>query len=227
LDYARASRIVARYADRAVEVIPPVDPERFAPAPSGDLRARLGVRTGPVVGFVGRIVFEKGLPVLVQAMRLLRERHPDATLIVAGEGAAVAGGGVLAGLAREVADDPGVVLTGFLPEEDLPALYSMCDVLALPSIDPLEAFGMVQVEAMLCGCPVVASDLPGVRLPVARTGMGVLVPPGDPDRLAEALAELIDTPERFRVPHEEVARVFDPRIAFAAFAGAVAEAAGR
>lgn len=57
--------------------------------------------------------------------------------------------------------------------------YSSLDVFCLPSINPLEAFGMVQIEAMLCGVPVVASDLYGVRTIVGNTGMGLVCKKGD------------------------------------------------
>jgi glycosyltransferase involved in cell wall biosynthesis len=101
----------------------------------------------------------------------------------------------------------------------------MCTVLALPSIDSLEAYGMVQVEAMLCGCPVVASDMPGVRLPIRRTGMGLLIPRGDERALADALLRVLDRPEEFRLPREQIAEAFDPKPSYDAMAAAVARAA--
>ena len=70
----------------------------------------------------------------------------------------------------------------------------MIDGLVLPSVDPLEAFGMVQVEAMLCGTPVVASDMPGVREVISRTGFGRLVNRRDPQDIADNVAELLGNP---------------------------------
>jgi glycosyltransferase involved in cell wall biosynthesis len=63
---------------------------------------------------------------------------------------------------------------------------------------------MVQVESMLCGTPVVASDLPGVRVPVQATGMGKLAPPGDPRVLAEAILEVLEHRERFLLPRRRL-----------------------
>ena len=172
--------MVGRYADRAIEVRPPIDVAAFAKVDrAARVRGSGSTRPAHVVGFVGRLVAEKGIPVLAEAMRRVRDVVAGAELVVAGEGDAVAGGGLGAELRALLADEPWVRFTGHLDDEDLPAFYSAIDVLALPSIDPLEAYGMVQVEAMLCGTPVVASDMPGVRVPIARTGMGRLAPPGD------------------------------------------------
>jgi glycosyltransferase involved in cell wall biosynthesis len=74
----------------------------------------------------------------------------------------------------------------------------LCDVTVLPSLNRTESFGMVQVESMLCGTPVVASDLPGVRQPVRHTGMGLVVEPRNPRALADAILEILSRPEEFR-----------------------------
>jgi len=120
-----------------------------------------------------------------------------------------------------------VRFTGFLSDADLRAFYAMCDVVALPSVDPLEAFGMVQVEAMLCGTPVVASDMPGVRFPVQATGMGALARPGDPASVAQGLRRVLADPGSFTRPRDEVVRTLDPAPALEAFAGLVAATARR
>ena len=70
----------------------------------------------------------------------------------------------------------------------------MIDVLVLPSVDPLEAFGMVQIEAMLCGTPVVASDMPGVRVVIRKTGYGRLSNVRDSQDIADKLIEVLDNP---------------------------------
>ena len=210
-DYAAASRVVGRYADRALEVRPPVDVDAFSGVDRVRARARLRIHpTARVVGFVGRLVAEKGIPVLAEAMRRVREVVAGAELVVAGEGDAVAGGGLGTELRALLADEPWVRFTGHLDDDDLPAFYSAVDVLALPSIDPLEAYGMVQVEAMLCGTPVVASDMPGVRVPITRTGMGRLAPPGDPGGLADALVAVLSRPQEHVRSREQVLDALPP-----------------
>ena len=77
---------------------------------------------------------------------------------------------------------PGVVAPGVVPPSEISDLFTVADVLVLPSINSTESFGLVQVEAMLRGVPVVASDLPGVRQPVRMTGMGEIAPIGDAAR---------------------------------------------
>lgn len=217
-DYAEASPVVGPFASRTVGIRPPVDPKAFEPRPAGPLRARLGVGNAPIIGFVGRLVAEKGIPYLLGAMKLVWQALPDARLVIAGEGIAIAGGGLHGELQALAGEEPRVIFTGFLEFEDLLALYSACSVLVLPSVDPLEAFGMVQVEAMLCGCPVVASDLPGVRTPIQETGMGRLVPPADATALAAAIAEVVSHRSDYVVDRSDLVRLVDPTGPLDAFA---------
>jgi glycosyltransferase involved in cell wall biosynthesis len=182
-DYAEHSRVLAGLLDRVVAIPPPIDvtaftrDERAAP----DRPAATPLR----VGFLGRLTHEKGLDRLVSAVALVRR---PVKLVLAGPGEGLPGGseaGRLRAQARELGVD--VELPGALPDGELADFYRALDVFALPSVSSLEAWGIVQVEAMLCGTPVVASALPGVRELVRRTGMGLTVPPGDVGALARAL----------------------------------------
>ncbi|MGY1604104.1 glycosyltransferase family 4 protein [Geodermatophilus sp. SYSU D00815] len=184
-DYARHSRLWPAMEGRTA-VIPPPCHER----PAGTPRFRDGA--GLHVGFLGRIVEEKGLQYLVRAFR--EAAAPDARLLIAGDFADVAGGSVVAEVRRLVEDDPRVRLLGFLPDEDLADFYASLDVFALPSVNAFEAFGIVQVEAMMAGVPALASDLPGVRTPVRETGFGVVVPPRDVRGIADGLRRLAAAP---------------------------------
>ena len=195
-DYARHSRLWPAMAGH-LTVIPPPCRGREGGSPT--------YRDGPGlhVGFLGRIVEEKGLQYLVRGFRALGD--PDSRLLIAGDFADVAGGSVVDEVRRVVADDDRITLLGFLPEERIPDFYASLDVFALPSVNAFEAFGIVQVEAMSAGVPVLASDLPGVRVPVRETGFGVVVPPGDVDGIAAGLRELAaGVPDR--VTPAEVAR---------------------
>jgi glycosyltransferase involved in cell wall biosynthesis len=97
-----------------------------------------------------------------------------------------------------------------ISEQEKAAFYHTCEVTVLPSINSTESYGMVQVESLACGAPVVASDRPGVRVPVLRTGMGRIVPPADPGALAAAILEVLDAPERFRGDPEPLLRLSTP-----------------
>jgi glycosyltransferase involved in cell wall biosynthesis len=81
---------------------------------------------------------------------------------------------------------------GFLPDEEFRAFFGACDALIFTSLNRTESFGIVQIEAMLQGTPVIASDLPGVRQPVLNTGIGKIVPIRDADALAKAIIATLD-----------------------------------
>jgi glycosyltransferase involved in cell wall biosynthesis len=184
-DYAEHSRLAGAMAGKSHAIAPPCL-DRSGGRPS--FRDSPGLH----VGFVGRIVEEKGLEYLVEGFRRLDD--PDARLLVAGDYAKVAGGSVVERVRRAAGEDPRVRLLGFLPDEALPDLYASLDVFALPSVNSFEAFGIVQVEAMLTGVPSLASDLPGVRMPVRRTGFGTIVPPRDAEAIHRALVQLEQSP---------------------------------
>ena len=180
-DYARHSRVWPAMAGRTTVIPPPCHVR-----PAGRPRFRDG--DGLHVGFLGRIVEEKGLQYLVRAFQQLGD--PDARLLIGGDFAKVAGGSVVEEVRRLADGDARIRFLGFLPDEDIADLYASIDVFALPSVNAFEAFGIVQVEAMMAGVPALASDLPGVRTPVQETGFGVVTAPRDVAGIAAGLAQL-------------------------------------
>lgn len=204
-DYAKFSRVLAERADQVI-AIPPVGKEPLDVEP-------LELTGRPVIGFCGRIVPEKGLIFLLRAMQVVRERFPGAVLQVAGDWEEVAGGPDADALTEMGRSGEGVSLLGRLSERDLWRFYKALDVLVLPSVNSFEAFGMVQVEAMLAGTPVIASDLPGVREPILRTGMGIVVPPKDVAGLARAIERVVGDPGQFIKPADFVTSLFGPQVA--------------
>jgi glycosyltransferase involved in cell wall biosynthesis len=182
-DYAEHSRVWPAMAGRTT-VVPPPCHER----PTGRPSFRDGA--GLHVGFLGRIVEEKGLQYLVRAFQQLGD--PDARLLIGGDFAAVAGGSVVEEVRGLAAGDERIRFLGFLPDEQIADLYASIDVFALPSVNSFEAFGIVQVEAMMAGVPALASDLPGVRTPVQETGFGVVTTPRDVTGITAGLAKLRD-----------------------------------
>lgn len=150
---------------------------------AAELRRRHGAR---IVFALGRHVYYKGFEVLVRAMAAV----PDAVLLLGGQGP-------LNAVLRQAAEQGGagarIVFTGPIQEADLGAYYQACDVFCLPSVLPSEAFGIVQVEAMSCGKPVVCSDLKNGVNWVNQDGVtGLAVPPSDERALAAALSRLLD-----------------------------------
>lgn len=134
---------------------------------------------------IGRLTYYKGYNVLVDAAAKAR----DIQVLVAGNGED------RSRIQRRV-DDHEIGdrfrLLGFVEDERLRALLTTCDCVCLPSLERTEAFGMVLLEAMSCGKPVIASDIPGsgVGWVVTTGGMGLLMPPGDADALRHALVRL-------------------------------------
>ncbi len=180
-DYAQHSRMYPSIKPSMVVIPPPC-----APVPAG--RPAYRETDGPHIGFLGRIVREKGLEYLVRGFRALPD--PDARLLIGGDYCSVAGGSVVEQVRAAIGDDPRIRLMGFIPEDRLGDFYASLDVFTLPSVNAFEAWGIVQAVAMLAGVPVLASDIPGVRQPVAQTGFGTLVPPADPAAITSALLRL-------------------------------------
>jgi rhamnosyl/mannosyltransferase len=138
---------------------------------------------GPRILFVGRFVYYKGLEVLIDAMASAPGR-----LILAGEGP-------LENEIRRRAADLGLLhrveFVGRVADADLPAYYDSADVVVLPSVARTETFGVVQLEAMAAGRPVISTDLPTGVPWVNQDGIsGFVVPPGQPAALASAIAKL-------------------------------------
>lgn len=187
LDYALSSRIAGPHQSKLVEVRAPLkqpSAEWLQVPGSPDVRRPSGLR----IGFVGRFVEEKGLPILLNAFSRLLEEVPEARLVLVGDSVGIAGGSVLPRIQdRILALGDAVELRGRVSEAELWSIYSGLDVLALPSVNRYEAFGMVQIEAMMAGALVVASDLPGVRTIVSNTGNGYIAAIGDIDSLHQAL----------------------------------------
>ncbi len=144
-----------------------------------------------VVGNVGRLAPQKGQRHLIGAMPLLLERVPRAHAVIAGAGDLE---DYLRDLSLEVGVADRVHVLG--PRRDVPALMHAMDVFAMPSI--WEGFGLVLLEAMAAGRPIVASRVATIPEVVADGETGLLVPAGDPLALADALADLAHDPERAR-----------------------------
>jgi len=167
-----------------------VDLVRFRPGPEAEARTLLGLDPGgpPIVLTVGNLLPVKGLDVLLDAFaRLFERRVPFA-------GQIIGGGPLESWLRRRIARlglQRRVELLGPMPHDELPARYRAARVLALPSRS--EGVPTVLLEATACGIPFVASRVGGVP-EVADLGRGLLVPPGDPDALADALAMALKRP---------------------------------
>jgi alpha-maltose-1-phosphate synthase len=166
-----------------------VDAEAFRRTDRREALARHGI-TPPFVLFVGRISEQKGIFHLLDAVAgfpdgvqlVLCASSPDTPALESR-------------VAARVAADPRVRwINAVLPRDELVQLYSQAALFVCPSI--YEPFGLINLEAMACGTPVVASRVGGIPEVVADDETGWLVPPGDPDALASAVRRLLGDPER-------------------------------
>jgi glycosyltransferase involved in cell wall biosynthesis len=210
-DYARHSRFLSRSARKLTTIAPLVEMPPVNPAITQRLADRWQLNGGTRIGFAARFAAEKGVETLLQALPRIVEHIPDVRLIFTGAYKDTVGEeeylARLAPLLERYADR--LTFLNLLATEEMPSFYALCDAVAVTSLNSTEAFGLVQVEAMLTGTPVVASDLPGVREPVRATGMGELVPPRDPPALAAALVRVLQGRQRYVRPRAEIARAFD------------------
>ena len=134
--------------------------------------------------FTGRLVYYKGVDVLLRAMK----QTEGCELFISGEGDLEAG---LKEYVRENGLEERVHFMGFLPQKELRQAFRECDIFVLPSVERSEAFGIVQLEAMVYGKPVINTALPSGVPYVSLDGVtGLTVPPSDPDSLAEAINTL-------------------------------------
>ena len=187
----------------ALEHLPSgVDTDLYKPDPAAreEMRARYGLADRPVILCVSRLVPRKGQDVLIRALPAIRERIPDAALLIVGGGPYRAKLHALAE-AEGVADH--VTLTGSVPWEELPAHYNAGDVFAMPcrtrgkGLD-VEGLGIVFLEASATGLPVVAGNSGGAPETLLDHETGRLVDGEDVEEVADTIAHLLSDPEDAR-----------------------------
>lgn len=182
---------------RVCTLPPGINLERFQPADSSKARQRLGLPDTPIVLFVGRIDPIKDIDTLIEAIALLHQQNePEqrpSLVIVGGElgddGRPVGALARVEQRANELGIGAAVHYLGSRPQEDLPEIYAAASVCAVSS--RYESFGLVAVEAMACGTPVVATRVGGMRFTVEEDVSGVLVPPGDPAAMAAGFNRIL------------------------------------
>jgi D-inositol-3-phosphate glycosyltransferase len=182
-----------------IEIIPcGVDTSIFHPQDRQQARHRLGLPGGPLLLFIGRLQPLKGIDTLLRCAHDVRQRHDDVQVLIVG-------GGIdaddlherqererLHALTRELGLGEHVRFIHAQPQEQLAHYYTAADVLVMPS--HYESFGMVVLEAMACGTPVVASHVGGLASTVLPGQTGFLAPVGDVQAFAWSIEQLISAP---------------------------------
>ncbi len=168
-----------------------VDLSTFRPSDGSALRRDLGI-SGPLVLFVGRFQEHKGIYDLLEAVPAVVARRPDTTFLLVGGPSREADGEEVERVLSTISAaklEPFVRVHPCVRHKQLARLYSAADLLVGPS--RYEAFGLVYLEAMACGTPVVATDTFGPREFIANGQTGLLVPPAAPEALAQAITTLL------------------------------------
>lgn len=221
-DYARHSPYARRYMGKVETILPPVELPQASEDAIEEFRCRHNPQDRhPIIGMAARFATEKGVEVLLEALPHVLKAHPRAKVLYAGQYQAVMGEEEYARrlfpiIERYQNKDQWEFL-GVLDPEQMAGFYPNLDVLVVPSLNSTESFGLVQIEAMMNGVPVIAADLPGVRQPVKITGMGAIFPVGSGDDLGAALVKLFADPDRYRGDPQWVRERFSPDANAAAY----------
>lgn len=212
-DYAENSDFLSFYLPKMRYTPPPVELPQVNAEDVAAFRARYHILPDQrIIGMNARLATEKGVEYLIEAMPEVLKKYPTARVLHVGQYQNVLGEEKYAQKLAPYIEQLGEHwnFLGLLSPVEQAAFFHASDLLVLPSINSTESYGMVQVEAMTCGTPAVASDLPGVRCPVRETGMGKIVPPRDPHALAEAIIEVLDRPEQFSGDANAIRQHFSP-----------------
>lgn len=207
-DYADHSYYLQPFRDKVSVIYPPIlmpepDVERVA-----ELRAQWQHNDGPIIGYAGRFVQEKRPDLLIKALDVINQTYPNARVVFAGEYDIAYEDTWQRNqyLVKQFEDQ--LVFLGLITSQQAMAnFFAACDVLVLPS--DTECFALVQVEAMLCGTPVVMTDTPGGRVPVTETGMGEIVPRGDHDAIGHATVRILQHPDHYIKTRDEIVLTFN------------------
>lgn len=189
--YIKESRFLGKYRDKIVVIPNGLNIAEFNISYSKEeCRRKLGLSIdGRIIIFVGTLSPHKGPDVLLKAMPKILKDIPDAELVFVGSGWMR---GELERACKQFSVEKHVKFAGFVEERLKPIYYRAADVFCLPSVMKHEIFGIVNLEAMACGIPIVASKIGGVPDVVKDGENGLLVPPGDSEALADAIIYLLE-----------------------------------
>jgi glycosyltransferase involved in cell wall biosynthesis len=211
-DFADHSPFLSRFGTKLQVILPPVVIPEPTAVGIAALRRRVDLQDGQhVIGFAARFAYEKGANYLIRAIPTLLHSLSDVRLLFAGPyGKDVIGESIWQDLQPLIEQyRPYLTFLGTLNPGQMADFFALCDVVTVASINNTESFGLVQVEAFMCGTPVVATDLPGVRQPVRMTGMGEIVPPADAEALGRGIVKVLTAREHYVRPRAEIVRLFD------------------
>ena len=221
-DYAENSFFLKRFINKVDCILPPVELPSVSPeAVMAFAQKHNPQNIHPVIGMAARFATEKGVEVLLNALPEIIKVHPSAKVQFAGPWENIVGEkhylDRLLPVIKEFENSGHWEFVGSLSPQEIATFYPNIDVLTIPSLNSTEAFGLVQIEAMINGVPSVASNLPGVRQPVRLHQMGRIVPIGDSKALAEGILAVLDEKSTYQANPKQIAMQYKPDTIAAAY----------
>lgn len=207
-DYSSKSKLLSRFENKWRVILPLYTVGNATKKEVDSFKKEEGLEGKQLVGFSGRFVEEKGIESLLEVIPEVISKNPDAHFVFAGEYKVPyeSSWGKIKALIEKKKSH--LTLLGLVrSEKRLAVYYSALDVLVLPSRS--DCFPSAQVEALLCGIPVVCTDVPGARWVVETTKMGLLVKPGDLTALANGIVKVLKSRKQYIKPKAEVERIFN------------------
>lgn len=208
-DYADSTILLPIFSKKCRYILPPIQVPEVVRELQNELRRSIPKNTY-VIGVAARIAAEKGVEYLFNAIPLIEENlKKKVTILVAGPKNPV-GEHTYWKRLKPILEkyNKQIIFLGGISSDKLGSFYSVLDVLVLPSINKTEAFGIVQVEAMMMRIPVVVSDLPGVRIPTTLTGMGERSRIANVEDLADKISLVISNREKYSLKKEKIEEIF-------------------
>lgn len=217
-DYAQSTTLLPLFSQKCTYILPPIHPPIVDKETEKKLRK--SIPSGAVViGVAARISSEKGVEYLLEAIPHLQTLLKKPVIVlIAGPKNPVGESAYwkkLHPLLEKYKD--ALIFLGGLSQEKLGAFYRVLDVLVLPSLNKTEAFGIVQIEAMMLGVPVVVSNLPGVRMPTVLTGMGEKAEIKNSKDLARKIHMVVSHKEKYQRNDKILTALFSYSKAIASF----------
>ncbi|MDE2857216.1 MAG: glycosyltransferase family 4 protein [Chloroflexota bacterium] len=221
-DYAENSYYLRPFRDKLAVVYPPISIQDPNLENAARLRRKWQCDDGPLIGFAGRFAHEKRPDLLIKALEVINRKYPKTRIIFAGEYNLNYEN--TWNLQKELVEQykSQLIFLGLIRDKQQMAdFYAACDVLVLPSNN--DCFPAVLGESMLCGTPVVMTDVYGGRVPVLLTGMGKLAKSGDWQSIGRTTLEVLDNRDKYIKPKDFVAKRFSLQDTFDRFESVLLE----
>jgi len=186
--YAKTSLVLSNILEKVIIIPCGVDTKRFSPDQSCQSKKAELKSSSSRILYVGKLIHYKGVDTLIKAFKIVTKSH-NCHLTIVGDGEQR---DELMDLVKKLEICDQVTFTGWVPDELLPRYYRTSDLFVLPSLSSRrEAFGIVLLEAMACGVPVIASDIPGPNEVIKNGESGLLAPAGNGKKLAHAIIDIL------------------------------------